>query len=59
MQSPYEILGVTKDASSNEIREAYRNRVKETHPDTGGSEDEFKQVNVAYRAIIAPEGGVR
>ncbi|ELY99453.1 J domain-containing protein [Natrialba asiatica] len=58
-QSPYEILGVTEDASSDKIREAYRERVKETHPDTGGDEDEFKQVNVAYRAITAPEGGER
>ena len=41
-------LGVSTDAGLDEIRAAYRRRVKETHPDHGGDEDEFKRVREAY-----------
>jgi hypothetical protein len=41
-------LGVGDDADGEEIRAAYRRRVKETHPDQGGDEDEFKRVREAY-----------
>jgi hypothetical protein len=41
-------LGVATDAGLDEIRSAYRRRVKETHPDHGGDEDEFKRVREAY-----------
>jgi hypothetical protein len=41
-------LGVSADADSEEIRAAYRRRVKETHPDQGGDEEEFKRVREAY-----------
>ena len=41
-------LGVSTDAGLDEIRTAYRQRVKETHPDHGGDEDEFKRVREAY-----------
>lgn len=41
-------LGVSTDAGLDEIRAAYRRRVKETHPDHGGDEDEFNRVREAY-----------
>jgi len=41
-------LGVSGDADIEEIRAAYRRRVKEAHPDQGGDEDEFKRVREAY-----------
>jgi hypothetical protein len=41
-------LGVGADADGEEIRAAYRRRVKETHPDQGGDEEEFKRVREAY-----------
>jgi hypothetical protein len=41
-------LDVPTDAGLDEIRAAYRRRVKETHPDHGGDEDEFKRVREAY-----------
>lgn len=34
-----------------ELKKAYRKRARETHPDTGGDEDEFKRVESAYREI--------
>jgi len=51
MASPYDILRVSSDADEDEIKEAYRERVKETHPDLGGSEDAFKRVEEAYERL--------
>lgn len=41
-------LGVSAGASDEEVRRAYRRRVKDVHPDQGGDEDEFKRVREAY-----------
>jgi DnaJ-domain-containing protein 1 len=46
------VLGVEADADESAVRRAYRERAKETHPDTeGGDEDEFKRVNRAYERL--------
>lgn len=48
----YGILGIDPGSSQEEIRTAYRRRVKEVHPDQdGGSEESFKQVNDAYETL--------
>lgn len=44
----YEILGVKRDASDKEIKNAYRNLAKEHHPDIGGDENKFKEISEAY-----------
>jgi curved DNA-binding protein CbpA len=49
--SPFEVLGVAPDADAAEIDAAYRRRVKEVHPDQGGSVDEFQRVRAAYDAV--------
>jgi len=41
-------LGVSTSASLDEVKAAYRRKVKEVHPDQGGTEDEFKRVREAY-----------
>ncbi|QLH80067.1 J domain-containing protein [Halosimplex rubrum] len=41
-------LGVPTSASLEEVKAAYRQKVKEVHPDQGGDEDEFKRVREAY-----------
>ena len=51
MASPYDILQLESDADEDEITRAYRQRVKETHPDLGGSEEAFKRVTRAYEAL--------
>jgi curved DNA-binding protein CbpA len=56
VDSPFEILGVDPDADDAEIVDAYRRRVKEVHPDTGGSSREFRMVQTAYERI---ENGYR
>ena len=53
MASPFEILGVDPDAEETEIVDAYRERVKETHPDQGGSAEAFQAVKDAYERIEA------
>ena len=52
---PYKILGVTKDASQGDIKKAFREKALEYHPDKGGNEENFKQINEAYSLISDPE----
>lgn len=48
----YEILGISKSASADEIKKAYRKAAVKYHPDKeGGDEDKFKEVNEAYEVL--------
>jgi hypothetical protein len=48
----YRTLGLDRDADEKAIRQAYRRRVKEVHPDTpSGDEEDFKRVNRAYERL--------
>lgn len=51
----YDILGVSKDASQEEIKKAYRKLAHKHHPDKGGDEEEFKKVNKAYQTLSDKE----
>ena len=50
----YEILGVKKDASADEIKKAFRRAAIEHHPDRGGDETKFKEINEAYEVLKEP-----
>jgi molecular chaperone DnaJ len=51
----YEVLGVPREATQAEIRNAYRNLAKERHPDhPGGSEEEFSQLQEANAVLSDP-----
>lgn len=47
----YEILGVGKDASDDEIKKAYRRAAVEHHPDRGGDEAKFKELTESYEVL--------
>ena len=51
MASPYDVLGIGPDADEQDLVDAYRKRVKEAHPDHGGSREEFQAVKKAYEKI--------
>ncbi|KAI9438890.1 hypothetical protein BJY52DRAFT_1229731 [Lactarius psammicola] len=54
----YEVLGVQRDATEDQIRKAYKKRALQTHPDRvppeqkTTAEDEFRKVNNAYEVLI-------
>lgn len=51
----YEILGVTKTASQDEIKKAFHKLAHKYHPDKGGDEKKFKEVNEAYQVLSNKE----
>ena len=51
---PYQVLGVCETAPTEEIiREAWRKKALEAHPDKGGSEQAFNEVQAAYEWLKA------
>jgi molecular chaperone DnaJ len=54
----YEILGVSRNATQEDIKKAYRRLARELHPDVSGdpaSEERFKEVTAAYEILSDPE----
>ena len=47
----YEVLGVTKSASQEEIKKAFHKLAHKYHPDKGGDEKKFKEINEAYQVL--------
>src|SRR4051795_9770126 len=54
----YEVLGVSRDASEDDIRSAYRRLARENHPDVNKdpeAEQRFKEISEAYEVLRDPE----
>ncbi len=59
MDDPYSVLGVSPDASDDEIKQAYRRLAKKYHPDLNPGDQEaakkMQEINAAYERIKNPE----
>jgi molecular chaperone DnaJ len=52
----YEVLGVSRDASADEIKKAFRRLAVKYHPDKeGGSEEKFKEISEAHEVLKDPQ----
>jgi curved DNA-binding protein CbpA len=52
--NPYDVLGVSADASPEEIKSKYKSLAQHHHPDKGGDEETFKRIKTAYEILIDP-----
>lgn len=50
-----DVLGLEPGTAPEDVEQAYRERVKEVHPDQGGDEEAFKRVRKAYERLDAGE----
>jgi molecular chaperone DnaJ len=55
----YELLDLPREASTEDVKRAYRRKAREHHPDAGGDEEAFKQVTHAYQVLSDPEKRAR
>ncbi len=51
MKDYYQILGISKDSSQEDVKKAYRKLAHKHHPDKGGDEGKFKEINEAYQIL--------
>jgi len=55
MKDYYKILGINKNATEEEIKKAFRRLAHKYHPDKGGDEKKFKEINEAYQVLSNKE----
>jgi DnaJ-class molecular chaperone len=55
MKNHYETLGLTKDASEQDIKKSYRSLAKKHHPDSGGDKTKFQEIQEAYEILSNAE----
>ena len=49
----YDLLELDSDASDDDIKQAFRKKALETHPDKGGDPEKFRKVREAYECLIS------
>ena len=55
----YDLIGVPKSATEQEIKKAYRKKALKEHPDKGGDPDKFKEITAAYEVLSDREKRLR
>jgi len=50
--TPWSVLGLSRDAPRDEVKRAFRERIRLAHPDRGGSAELFQQVHWAYKTML-------
>ncbi len=55
MKDYYEILGISKNASQDEVKKAFHKLAHKHHPNKGGDESKFKEINEAYQTLSNQE----
>ena len=48
-------MGVAQDASTEDIKKAYKKLAVKHHPDRGGDANKFKEINAAHEVLSDPE----
>lgn len=51
MKNHYQVLGVLRSATPQEVKAAYRAKARESHPDRGGQADRFAEIQAAYDTL--------
>ena len=51
----YELLGVKKNATNDELKKAYRKKALKEHPDKGGDPEKFKDISKAHETLSDPQ----
>jgi len=52
---PYKVLGVDRNTDEKELKKAYKTKAMKYHPDRGGDENKFKELNEAYDILKDPQ----
>lgn len=52
--NPYDILGISKNSTPEEIKSKYKSLAQQHHPDKGGDSEVFKKIKEAYELLIDP-----
>ena len=59
VENPYDVLGISRDASLDEVKKAYRKKARENHPDLNPNDsaaaERMNKINEAYDRIINPD----
>ena len=56
MSNPYQVLGISRWDNKDRIKSAYREMVKQHHPDTGGDSAKIVSINAAYNTLKQKRG---